>query len=97
MGFKIEINSIIRTDQIPDKLSAGDEYFFEMEKSRVYFDDIPIWLVKKDWTAVAEVQIVSQQRKSGFFKSGKYRVLYVYKSRESEALTKIFKRMYGWK
>lgn len=96
MGFKIEINSIIRTDQIPDKLSVGAEYSFKMEKSRVYFDDIPIWLVKKDWTAIAEVQIISQKRNNGSFESGKYRVLYIYTSEESKKLTKIFKRMYGW-
>ncbi len=97
MGFKIEVNSIIRTDQIPHELSIGDEYSFEMKKSRVYFDDIPIWLVKKDWSVVAEVQIIKQQRNRGSFKFGKYRVLYIYTSKESKALTKVFKRMYGWK
>ena len=95
MGFKVEFNSIVRID-IPADLKVGEEHSFENEGSRVYFDDIPIWLVKKDWTAVAEIKITNQVRKDGAIK-GAYRVLYLYSPEESTELTKIFKRMYGWK
>jgi hypothetical protein len=96
MGFKVEFNSILRTDNIPSKIEVGKEYSFEMEGSRIYFDDIPIWLLKKDWTAVAEIQIISQQRGGGVFKTGIFKVLYIYSSKESVELTKVFRRMYGW-
>ena len=95
MGFKVEFNSIVRID-VPTDLKVGGEYSFKNEGSRVYFDDIPIWLVKKDWTAVAEIKITSQERKNGRIK-GDYKVLYIYSPEESSELTKIFKRMYGWK
>jgi hypothetical protein len=95
MGFKVEFNSIVRID-VPENIKIGEEYSFENEGSRVYFDDIPIWLVEKDWTAVAEIKITSQERKNGKIKAT-YKVLYIYSQEESEELTKIFKRMYGWK
>lgn len=94
MGFKVEFNSIVRTD-VPNNIKIDEIYHFENDGSRLYFDDIPIWLVKKDWTAVGEVKIIQQERKDGKIK-GKYRVLYLYSSEESRELTKIFKRMYGW-
>jgi len=94
MGFKVEFNSIVRVD-IPENIKVGEEYPFENNGSRVYFDDIPIWLAKKDWTAVGEIRITQQERKDGKIK-GFYQVLYLYPPEESQAITKIFKRMYGW-
>ncbi len=94
MGFKVEFNSIVRID-IPEDLETGKEYTFENQGSRVYFDDIPIWLLKKDWIAVGEIQIIRQERESGNTK-GTFKVLYLYSPDESEALTKMFRRMYGW-
>ena len=95
MGFKVEFNSIVRID-VPENLVIGQEYEFENDGSRVYFDDIPIWLLKKDWTTVAEIQITHQERQGGNVK-GKYKILYTYSQPESEFLTVMFKRMYGWK
>ncbi len=95
MGFKVEFNSIIRIDA-PENLVAGQEYDFKNEGSRVYFDDIPIWLLKKDWTAVAEVKVVNQTRLDGRIRA-RYKVLYIYNQEESETLTTMFRRMYGWK
>ncbi|KKQ24516.1 MAG: hypothetical protein US40_C0003G0058 [Candidatus Roizmanbacteria bacterium GW2011_GWC2_37_13] len=95
MGFKVEFNSIVRVD-VPNTIKVGGEYSFNNEGSRVYFDDIPIWLVKKDWTAVGEIKVTKQERIDGKIK-GNYKVLYLYSPEESEAITKMFKRMYGWK
>lgn len=92
MGFKVEFNSIVRVD-VPDGIKTGAEYSFENEGSRVYFDGIPIWLVKKDWTAIGEVQVTSQQRKNGNI-TGTYKVLYLYSKEESDFVTKMLKRMY---
>ncbi|OGY40111.1 MAG: hypothetical protein A2418_03345 [Candidatus Brennerbacteria bacterium RIFOXYC1_FULL_41_11] len=64
MGFKVEFNSIVRIG-VPENLEVGKEYEFQNEGSRVYFDEIPIWLLKKDWTAVGEIQIVHQERLGG--------------------------------
>lgn len=94
MGFKVEFNSIVRID-VPERIEPGKEYEFENQGSRVYFDDIPIWLLKKDWTAVAEIQITHQERHEGNVK-GRYKVLYMYSPQESDFLTRMFKRMYGW-
>lgn len=95
MGFKVEFNSIVRID-VPDNILVGADYPFTNQGSRVYFDDIPIWLVKKDWTAVGEIQIIMQERKNGAIK-GIYRVLYIYSEEESRHITAMFRRMYGWK
>lgn len=96
MGFKLELNSILRTDNISAKLEVGKEYPFDMDGSRVYFDDIPIWLLKEDWLAVAEIKVLYQLRENGVFKTGKYKVLHIYTDQESKVLTKVFRRMYGW-
>ncbi len=62
MGFKVEFNSILRTDDFQN-VEEGKEYSFEKEGNRIYFDNIQIWLIKNDWTALAEIQITSQTRK----------------------------------
>jgi hypothetical protein len=93
MGFKIEINSILRSDEFP-VLKAGATYQFEKSGSRVFFDDIPIWLARMDWTALAEIQVISQKRVSGNV-SGEFRVLHIYEADEQELLTGVFVRMYA--
>ncbi|MBW7943964.1 hypothetical protein H3C70_01030 [Patescibacteria group bacterium] len=93
MGFKININNILRSD-FDGPLQEGTEYSFQKELS-VMADDIQIWLTKKDWTAVAEIQITSQTRKDDKT-IGTFVVKYLYSPEESAALTKIFRRMYGW-
>ncbi len=94
MGFKLEINGILRTNDFPDP-KVGQEYSFEKSGNRVYFDNIEIWLIKEDWTAQAEIKITEQKRVEGKV-TGKFIVKYVYNEEESIGLTKIFRRMYGW-
>ena len=94
MGFKIEINSILRVDSCPDP-EVGKIYDFENSGSRLYYDDIPIWLIKRDWTAQAEVQVVEQTRKDGKI-TGKFEVKNILSEEESRVLTEMLKRMYGW-
>lgn len=93
MGFKLNINFILR--QNIEDIESGKEYSFE-KKSCVITDDIPIWLCKKDWTALAEIQITSQKRKANKT-SGTFVIKHIYGKAEQEALTNIFRRMYGWK
>jgi hypothetical protein len=93
MGFKVEINSILRSDDYP-ALEVGAVYAFEKSGSRVFFDDIPIWLTRMDWTALAEIRIVSQTRLPDKI-TGNFRVLHNYKDEEQRGLTDIFVRMYG--
>ncbi len=95
MGFKIEFNSILRID-FSEPLNTEQEYIFENEGSRVYFDDIPIWLVKKDWTALAEITITRQARRNNKV-TGTFKVNHIYTAEESKTVTEIFRRMYGWK
>ena len=61
MGFHVEINSILRTDE-PYQLARGSEHDFEKTGSRVFFDTLPIWLTSSDWTARAEIRVLSQTR-----------------------------------
>lgn len=95
MGFKVEFNSILRTDDF-QSVEVGKEYSFQKEGSRIYFDDIPIWLLKKDWTALAEIQITSQKRKENKVE-GTFKVNDLYSGEEQKIMTAMFKRMYGWK
>ncbi len=94
MGFKIELNSILRTDDFPNP-EEDKTYQFEIDGSRVYFDDIPIWLIKRDWTAQAEIQITKQTRENGKV-YGEFRVLHILNDEEVRVLTTMLKRMYGW-
>ena len=94
MGFKLNINNILRQD-IAEKLEVGREYQFEKGELTIIADDIQIWLTKKDWTVLADIQITSQERKANKT-FGTYVVKYIYQDKEQEILTNIFRRMYWW-
>lgn len=95
MGFKLNINTILRLD-ITDELKEGEEYPFEKKELCILADDIQIWLAKKDWTAVAEIQVTSQARNLGKT-VGTFVIKHLYTPQESKHVTQIFTRMYGWK
>jgi len=95
MGFKININTILR-QEINDSLEVGKEYPFKKEELCLLTDDIQIWLTKKDWTALAEIKVTSQKREDGQT-TGTFIVKHIYKGEEQSKLTTIFRRMYGWK
>ena len=93
MGFHVEINSILRSDdEYP--LARGSEFPFKKSGSRVFFDDIPIWLCRNDWTALAEIRVISQTRNAQELQ-GKFRVLHVCIEAEKEFLTVAFRRMFA--
>ena len=93
MGFHVEINSILRSDDYPE-LEVGGVYPFRKSGSRVFFDDIPVWLTQSDWTALAEIQILSQSRTPGELK-GEFQVLHTYADKEQQQVTQMFRRMYS--
>jgi len=93
MDFKIEINSILRSDKYPE-LERGKIYTFEKQGNRVFLDNISVWLTNTDWTARAEISIVSQTLEDHSLK-GSFRVDYVYQGDEQQALSNIFVRMYA--
>ena len=93
MGFHVEINSILRSDDYPD-LKVGKVYPFRKSGSRVFFDDIPVWLTQRDWTALAEIHVRSQTRTPGQVK-GEFEVLHVYSGKEQQRVTQMFRRMYA--
>lgn len=94
MGFKLNINNILRQN-IKKSLEIGKEYSFEKEGSNLIADDIQIWLTRKNWTPLADIQVTSQTREDNKTK-GRYVVKYIYSNEEQQMLKKIFKRMYGW-
>ena len=93
MGFYVEINSILRSDDYPE-LKVGEIRAFKKTGSRVFFDDIPVWLTRSDWTALAEIHVRSQTRVDGNLK-GDFEVLHVYSGSSQQELTRIFRRMYA--
>lgn len=93
MGFHVEINSILRSDD-PITLQKGAVVDFRKDGSRVFFDNIPIWLTRNDWTALAEIQVVSQTRDGGGV-SGKFRIRHIYGEDEQGPITEMFRRMYA--
>lgn len=93
MGFHVEINSILRSDDYPN-LQVGEAYPFKKNGSRVFFDDIPVWLTQSDWTALAEIQVTTQTRNPAEVK-GEFRVLYLYSGKEQQRVTEMFRRMYA--
>lgn len=93
MGFHVEINSILRSDD-SYRLARGAENEFKRSGSRVYFDDIPIWLCRSDWTALAEIRVISQTRTSTEIE-GRFRVLHVCTREEQNHLTIAFRRMFA--
>jgi uncharacterized protein (DUF952 family) len=93
MGFQVEINSILRSDEHGD-LKVGETRTFRKSGSRVFFDDIPIWLTRSDWTALAEIQVVSQSRTKSEVK-GEFQVLHLYSGEEQQQVTEMFRRMYA--
>jgi len=94
MGFKLNINNILRSDDYGE-LEVGKEYDFEKGSLSLLADDIQIWLTKTDWTPLANIQVVSQTR-AGDKTIGKFVVKYVYSGAEQKTLKEVFKRMYGW-
>ncbi|MFC1780231.1 hypothetical protein ACFLY9_00875 [Patescibacteria group bacterium] len=94
MGFKLNINFIIRQDI--KKIEVEKEYKFSKDKLCIIIDDIPIFLASKDWTALAEIQVTSQERKDGKT-SGTFIVNHIYKGDEQKTLSNVFRRMDRWK
>jgi len=95
MGFKLSINNILR-QEVTETLEIDKEYHFEKQELTIIADDIQIWLTQKDWTVLADIQIISQSRSNGKT-IGTFVVKYLYQGAEQETLTAIFRRMYGWK
>ena len=93
MGFHVEINSILRSDRYTE-LEPGQVLPFKKSGSRVIFDDIPVWLTRSDWTALAEIQVVTQTRTPREIK-GEFQVLHVYGGKEQQRITEMFRRIYA--
>jgi len=93
MGFHVEINSILRSDDY-GQLTPGEILAFKKNGSRVFFDDIPVWLTKSDWTALAEIHVRNQTRKEGGL-TGEFEVMFVYSGDLQQQITDMFRRMYA--
>ncbi|WP_404309147.1 DUF952 domain-containing protein [Neorhodopirellula lusitana] len=93
MGFHVEINSILRSDEYAE-LTVGETHAFRKQGSRIFFDDIQIWLTQSDWTALAEIQVINQSRTPTEVK-GEFQVLHVYGGKEQQRVSEMFRRMYA--
>tara|TARA_R110001592_G_scaffold286882_1_gene555508 strand:+ start:857 stop:1468 length:612 start_codon:yes stop_codon:yes gene_type:complete len=93
MGFKIANNSILRSDDYAE-LVRGKTYPFERKGHQHLADNVPLWLTGTDWTARAEISVVSQAIENNNIK-GIFRVDYLYQKDEQQILTNTFIRMYA--
>jgi len=93
MSIQLSINTILREENIPE-MKIGEVYNYSKNSLRFLTDNMPIWLCQKDWTPVAEVQVLEQTRGENGT-SCKYKVLYIYNEEEAKVLKSIFVRMYG--
>ncbi|MBA6365300.1 DUF952 domain-containing protein, partial [Colwellia sp. BRX8-8] len=93
MGFKIANNSILRSDNYAE-LVRGKTYPFERKGHQHLADNVPLWLTGTDWTARAEISVVSQAIENNNIK-GIFRVDYLYQKDEQQILTNTFIRMYA--
>jgi len=94
MGFSVEINCVLRSDE-KHVLEVGSVCEFKKPGSRVFFDNIPIWLTRSDWTALAEIRVVSQTR-DGKNLTGRFEVTHVYEGDEKKVMTDTFCRMFSF-
>jgi uncharacterized protein (DUF952 family) len=93
MGMKLTINSILKTQKKYD-LKVGQIYCFNKKGSRLYFDNIPIWLTDENWTALADISIISQSKQNGST-FGTFRVDYIYQGEEQKVITNMLIRLYA--
>ncbi|MFT5163103.1 MAG: hypothetical protein ACI9FJ_001688 [Alteromonadaceae bacterium] len=88
-----QINTVLRSDVHTD-LVIGHTYIFKNSPAQQFFDSTPIWLSTSDWTALAQITILSQTLENHRI-SGQFRVDYVYQGQEQQVLSDIFIRMYS--
>ena len=93
MSIKVDVNSILQSDNYLT-LERGKHYSFTQKNNLVFFDNTSAWLIKNDWTAQAEISVVSQTIEQNMLK-GTFRVDYIYDEMEQQSVTNMFIRMYG--
>jgi uncharacterized protein (DUF952 family) len=93
MALTVANYSILRSDD-DSELLRGKTYAFEIKGNQLFTDNVPVWLTSMDWTAQAEISIISQSIKNENIK-GKFRVDYIYQEAEQQTLTNTFIRMYA--
>jgi uncharacterized protein (DUF952 family) len=86
-------NAILRSDSYPELL-RGKVYDFQENSNQLFAENIPVWLTNTNWTAQAEITILTQSIESQSIK-GTFRVDYIYLGDEQKTLTKTFIRMYA--
>ena len=95
MEFTLAIDSILRSDDY-SALEIGQIHTFEKKCNTLFVDNSPLWLTKNDWTALAEISIISQTRADNKL-IGEFRIDYIYQGIEQSTVTAMFIRMYAGK
>lgn len=94
MGFKTEINWVLKVKENLESLKAGEIREFIKDSPRVYPINIPIFLVDKEWAARGYVTI-QKSEVTGASTKVTAKIEKVFGRDESSALTKVFRKMYG--
>ena len=93
MTFTMANNAILRSDSYPELL-RGEVYDFQENAMQLFAENIPVWLTNINWTAQAEITIITQSIEKQSIK-GTFRVDYIYQGDEQKTLTNTFIRMYA--
>jgi len=89
MGFKTEINFVLKLDEFKEKLVEDKVYDFKKNELRIYPINIPIFLANKKWEILAAVSILETTAGSDQT-CGKFKVVKVYEGQQKSTLTKTF-------
>jgi uncharacterized protein (DUF952 family) len=93
MALERSSKPFLRSDSY-STLILGNTYSFEENSTQMLTENMPLWLTSSDWTALAEISIVSQSIEQNGIK-GAFRVDYIYQGIEQQTLTHTFIRMYA--
>jgi uncharacterized protein (DUF952 family) len=93
MALERSSKPILRSDSY-STLILGNTYSFEENSTQMFDENMPLWLTSSDWTALAEISIISQSVENKNLK-GTFRVDYIYQGSEQQTLTTTFIRMYA--
>ena len=93
MSFTVNIHSILQSNNYPI-IERGKQYSFSQQAKSTYADNMPVWLIRNDWEAQAEISIMSQTFENDIL-TGAFRIDYVYEPVEQQLISTMLIRMYA--
>jgi hypothetical protein len=92
MGWHVEVNTVLRlgkADVDTSKLEVGDKFSVKRSNVRIYLIDIPILLLKEDWTVVGYCAVRKSKIEGNIMKL-KVELISKFSKKESKIHTECF-------